>query len=128
MAVPVRPRLVLGCAQLGNLYRARSEEESAAFLEEAWDRGIRQFDTAPHYGLGLSERRLGAFLRDKPRDQFTVSTKVGRLPVPNPEMAWRDDDEGFAVSAALRHGLDPRPKRPRRTGARGRRPRARGAA
>jgi aryl-alcohol dehydrogenase-like predicted oxidoreductase len=72
-----------------------------AILEEAWDAGIRQFDTAPHYGLGLSERRLGAFLRDKPRDQFTVSTKVGRLLVPSPETAWRDDDEGFAVSAAL---------------------------
>jgi aryl-alcohol dehydrogenase-like predicted oxidoreductase len=79
MVGPVSPRLVLGCAQLGNLYRARSEGEAAAILEEAWDAGIRQFDTAPHYGLGLSERRLGAFLRDKPRDQFTVSTKVGRL-------------------------------------------------
>jgi D-threo-aldose 1-dehydrogenase len=45
---------------------------------------MRQFDTAPHYGLGLSEPRLGAFLRDKPRDQFTVSTKVGRLLVPTP--------------------------------------------
>jgi D-threo-aldose 1-dehydrogenase len=106
MAGPVSPRLVLGCAQLGNLYRARSEEEAAAILEEAWDAGIRRFDTAPHYGLGLSERRLGAFLRDKPRDQFTVSTKVGRLLVPSPETAWRDDDEGFAVAAALRRVWD----------------------
>jgi hypothetical protein len=77
MAGPVSPRFVLGCAQLGNLYRARSEEEAAATLEEAWDAGIRQFDTAPHYGLGLSERRLGAFLRDKPRDTRPQRVKVG---------------------------------------------------
>lgn len=69
----------MGCAQLGNLYRARDDEEAAAILEAAWGAGIRQFDTAPHYGLGLSERRLGAFLRGKPRGQFTMSTKVGRL-------------------------------------------------
>ncbi|HYZ57456.1 MAG TPA: aldo/keto reductase [Streptosporangiaceae bacterium] len=106
MAGPLSPRLALGCAQLGNLYRARSEEEAAAILEEAWDAGIRQFDTAPHYGLGLSERRLGAFLHGKPRDQFIVSTKVGRLLVPSPETAWRDDDEGFAVPAALRRVWD----------------------
>jgi D-threo-aldose 1-dehydrogenase len=52
---PLSPRLALGCAQLGNRYRARGEEEVAAILEEAWDAGIRRFDTAPHYGLGLSE-------------------------------------------------------------------------
>jgi aryl-alcohol dehydrogenase-like predicted oxidoreductase len=77
---PLSPRLALGCAQFGNLYRARGEEEAAAILEEAWNAGIRLFDTAPHYGPGLSERRPGAFLRGKPRDQFSVSTKVGRLP------------------------------------------------
>jgi D-threo-aldose 1-dehydrogenase len=103
---PLSPRLALGCAQLGNLYRARGEDEAAAILEEAWSAGIRQFDTAPHYGLGLSERRLGAFLRGKPRDQFSVSTKIGRLLVPSPERAWCDDDEGFAVPAALRRVWD----------------------
>ncbi|HEY6786514.1 MAG TPA: aldo/keto reductase [Trebonia sp.] len=52
MTGPLIPGLALGCAQLGNLYRARSEEEAAAILEEAWNAGIRLFDTAPHYGLG----------------------------------------------------------------------------
>jgi Aldo/keto reductase family len=94
MADPVSPRLALGCAQLGNLYRARSDEEAAAILEEAWDAGIRQFDTAPHYGLGLSERRLGAFPHGKPRDQFTVSTKVGRLLVPSPGTASSRTGQG----------------------------------
>jgi aryl-alcohol dehydrogenase-like predicted oxidoreductase len=92
---PLSPCLALDCAQLGNLYRARGEEEAAAILEEAWNAGIRQFDTAPPYGLGLSERRLGAFLHGKQaRDLFSVSTKVGRLLVPRPERAWCDDDEG----------------------------------
>ncbi len=56
-----------------------SDEQAHAVLEAAWECGIRYFDTAPHYGLGLSERRLGAFLAGKPRDEFVVSTKVGRL-------------------------------------------------
>ena len=54
-------------------------------LDAAWDSGIRYFDTAPHYGLGLSERRLGAFLQTKPRDEYVLSTKVGRLLRPNPD-------------------------------------------
>lgn len=76
--------LAYGAANVGNLHRALSDAEAQAVLAAAWDAGIRSFDTAPHYGLGLSERRLGAFLRDKPREQFTVSTKVGRLLRPNP--------------------------------------------
>ena len=70
--------LSLGCAQLGNLYRAVSDDEAAATVDEAWDLGIRYFDTAPHYGLGLSERRLGAALAGRNRDDYVVSTKVGR--------------------------------------------------
>ena len=54
-------------------------------VDAAWDAGIRYFDTAPHYGLGLSERRLGAALRTRPRDEYVVSTKVGRLLVPSPQ-------------------------------------------
>lgn len=77
-------RLGLGAANLGNLYTAMSDSEAWSVLEAAWDSGIRYFDTAPHYGLGLSERRLGAFLSTKPRDDFVVSTKVGRLLRPNP--------------------------------------------
>lgn len=68
-----------GTAPLGNLYRAISDEAADAILQAAWDGGIRYFDTAPLYGLGLSETRLNRFLRDKPRDEYILSTKVGRL-------------------------------------------------
>ena len=73
------PRLGYGAANVGNLYRALTDDAAWQILQAAWENGVRYFDTAPHYGLGLSERRLGAFLATKPRDQFIVSTKVGRL-------------------------------------------------
>jgi len=96
-----------GAANLGNLHRALSDDEATAILEAAWDCDIRHFDTAPHYGLGLSERRLGAFLRDKPRDQYTLSTKVGRLLRPNPGGAGElDVANDFHVSATLRREWD----------------------
>ena len=68
-----------GTAPLGNLYRAISDAEADAILDAAWAGGIRYFDTAPLYGFGLSETRLNRFLRDKPRDEYVLSTKVGRL-------------------------------------------------
>lgn len=68
-----------GTAPLGNLYRAISDAEARATLDAAWAGGIRYFDTAPLYGLGLSETRLNPFLRDKPRDDYVLSTKIGRL-------------------------------------------------
>lgn len=71
--------LGFGCAPIGNLYRAHSEDEAQKTLEAAWKVGIRYFDTAPLYGLGLSETRLNHFLRGKPREDYVVSTKVGRL-------------------------------------------------
>lgn len=77
-------RLGYGAANLGNFHRELTDEESWAILEAAWEVGIRYFDTAPHYGLGLSEVRLGEFLRTKPRAEFVISTKVGRLIRPNP--------------------------------------------
>jgi D-threo-aldose 1-dehydrogenase len=67
-------------------------------VDAAWDGGIRTFDTAPHYGLGLSERRLGGALRHRPRDQYVISTKVGRLLRPGSPPYGRDPD-GFAVPA-----------------------------
>lgn len=79
------PALGYGAANIGNLFRPLSDDESWAILEAAWDSGIRYFDTAPHYGLGLSERRLGAFLQTKPREEYVLSTKVGRLLRPNPD-------------------------------------------
>ena len=68
-----------GTAPLGNLYRAIPDEAAHAILEAAWAGGIRYFDTAPLYGLGLSETRLNRFLRNKPRNEYVLSTKVGRL-------------------------------------------------
>ena len=100
-------RLGYGAADVGNLYRAMSDAEARAVLEAAWESGVRYFDTAPHYGLGLSERRLGSFLATKPREQFRVSTKAGRLLRPSPETAARQDDaHGFAVPASLRRVWD----------------------
>jgi len=74
----------LGTAPLGNLYHAISDAEADAILATAWDAGIRYYDTAPLYGFGLSEARLNRFLRDKPRDAYTLSTKVGRILQPCP--------------------------------------------
>jgi D-threo-aldose 1-dehydrogenase len=71
--------LGFGAAPLGNLFRAISEDEAQAVLQAAWDAGVRYFDTAPLYGLGLSETRINRFLRGKPRDDYVISTKVGRL-------------------------------------------------
>jgi D-threo-aldose 1-dehydrogenase len=73
-----------GASTAGNIWRVRRDEDVAASLAAAWDRGIRYYDTAPHYGLGLSERRVGTALRDRPRDEYLLSTKVGRLLEPNP--------------------------------------------
>jgi len=70
--------LGFGSAPLGNLYRAISDAAARAILNAAWECGIRYFDTAPLYGYGLSETRLGQFLRGKPRDDYVLSTKVGR--------------------------------------------------
>lgn len=100
-------RLGYGAANVGNLYRAMTDDDAWAVLEAAWESGIRHFDTAPHYGLGLSECRLGAFLATKARADYVVSTKVGRLLRPSPETADRlDDANQFAVPASLRRVWD----------------------
>jgi D-threo-aldose 1-dehydrogenase len=72
-------RLGLGTAPLAGLYRAVSEEDALPVIEAAWDSGIRFFDTAPLYGYGNAEVRTGKVLRRKPRQKFTLATKVGRL-------------------------------------------------
>ncbi|MFF1398089.1 aldo/keto reductase [Streptomyces sp. NPDC058287] len=71
--------LGFGTAPLGNMFRSIPDEEAAATVEAAWDHGIRYFDTAPFYGAGLSELRLGEVLADRPRDEYVLSTKVGRV-------------------------------------------------
>jgi D-threo-aldose 1-dehydrogenase len=95
----------IGTAQFGNLFRETTDAESVDAVESAWARGVRYFDTAPHYGLGLAETRLGLALAGRPRDQFVVSTKVGRLLVPSPETA-HEQDAGFVVPASTRRVWD----------------------
>ena len=75
--------LGLGGTGLGDMYHATSDAAAHATVDAAWDAGIRYFDTAPHYGAGLSEHRFGQALRRRPRDAYTLSTKVGRLLVPH---------------------------------------------
>lgn len=90
----------LGCADLGNLYAPLTDADARAVLDAAWDAGVRLFDTAPHYGLGLSERRLGGFLAGRPRGSYTLSTKVGRLLRPVTGAGGATDlAHGFAVPA-----------------------------
>src|SRR5690606_37420468 len=76
-------RIGFGGAPIGDLKRAPSDADAHALLQRAWDAGIRYFDTAPMYGNGLSERRIGDFLRDKPRDDYVLSSEVGRMLVPD---------------------------------------------
>ncbi|AXH36422.1 aldo/keto reductase [Humibacter sp. BT305] len=99
--------LGLGTAQFGNLFRETTDEESAEAYSAALAGGIRYVDTAPHYGLGLSERRLGDILRRTgTRDAIALSSKVGKLLVDSPETAHRQDDEGFVVLASVRRAWD----------------------
>jgi len=73
-----------GGAPIGDMFTPCDAAAARETLATAWDHGIRHFDTAPHYGAGLSEQRMGAFLSDKPRDAYFLSTKVGRLLDPDP--------------------------------------------
>jgi D-threo-aldose 1-dehydrogenase len=98
--------LGFGAAALGNLYAPVSDEDARAAVDAAWAGGLRYFDTAPHYGLGLSERRLGEALRDRPREELVVSTKVGRLLVPNPRPTGDDMANLFAVPDDLTRRRD----------------------
>jgi D-threo-aldose 1-dehydrogenase len=82
--------LGFGGASIGNLYTRTDDDAARGAVDAAWEGGVRYFDTAPHYGLGLSERRLGNALTDRPRADFTVSTKVGRLLVHNPSPSGSD--------------------------------------
>ncbi|MFB6783031.1 aldo/keto reductase [Streptomyces sp. NPDC056352] len=82
--------LGFGTAPLGNMFRAIPDEEAAATVEAAWDQGIRYYDTAPFYGAGLAEERLGEVLSTKLRDSYVLSTKVGRVILDEHETAARD--------------------------------------
>lgn len=80
----------LGCSGIANLYVEVSELNATALLDHAWQRGIRYFDAAPHYGRGRAEERLGAYLSAKPRESYVVSTKVGRVLRPGPKLTEAD--------------------------------------
>jgi D-threo-aldose 1-dehydrogenase len=118
-ALPVRPlgrsgvavtEISFGGAAIGNLFTAVTDDDARAAVDAAWDGGVRYFDTAPHYGLGLSERRLGAALRDRPRGDYVISTKVGRLlepaPSTSPTAGGGRDAEGFDVPGNLVRRFD----------------------
>jgi D-threo-aldose 1-dehydrogenase len=98
--------LSFGGAGIGNLYTAVRDADAHATVAAAWERGIRAFDTAPHYGLGLSERRLGAALRNYARGDYVISTKVGRILEPVDRVAGDDLANGFAVPATHRRRWD----------------------
>ncbi len=105
--------VAFGCASIGNLYRETTDTEVRAVLDTAWAGGIRYFDTAPHYGRGLSEQRLGTFLAGMPRDNYVISTKVGRMLSPGMQHSEQDgfinplpndvcyDYSGDGIEAAL---------------------------
>ncbi|WP_282028246.1 aldo/keto reductase [Paracoccus marcusii] len=110
-------RIAFGCASIGNLYREVAEEDAQQVLQAAWDAGIRYFDTAPHYGRGLSEQRLGRFLTG--RTGAVLSTKVGRVltpaaaPIPEADSYVRPaqndvhyDYSGDGIEESLEQSLD----------------------
>ena len=88
-----------GGAPIGNLAQPVTPDQARLAVEAAWDTGQRYFDVAPHYGLGLAEQRLGEALAGKPREDYVVSTKVGRPLVETDQE--RLDTEGFAVTSSL---------------------------
>jgi D-threo-aldose 1-dehydrogenase len=99
-------RLALGTAPIGGLYEAVEDETARSVVDRAWELGLRYFDTAPLYGVGLAERRLGAALSGRPREEFVVSTKVGRLLQPG-RSEWHGAPElvdyfDFSYDAARR--------------------------
>ncbi len=135
--LPISP-LGLGGTALGNMFRATDDATADATVDAAWDAGVRLFDTAPLYGHGLSELRLGRALARRPRDEFVLSTKVGRLlepgagaettfvdlPAVHPEFDYsRDADPSIAraESRAARPRPGRRGARPRSRRSRGRR-------
>ena len=98
--------LGFGTAPLGNMFRDIPDDEARATVDAAWNDGIRYFDTAPLYGAGLAELRLGEALAERPRADYVISTKVGRLILDEKEdVSARDQGEKGGLFA---HGRDNR--------------------
>lgn len=103
----VPAKLGFGGAAIGNLYRPVGDDAARATIDAAWDRGIRRFDTAPHYGFGLSERRLGDALADLDPGQVAfVSTKAGRVLRPAPERDLSTERQGFVSPEPVESAFD----------------------
>jgi len=96
--------LGLGSAPMGGLYSPTSYAEAQAATEAAWDHGIRYFDTAPYYGYTRSERRLGALLSDRERESYVISTKAGRLMVPDESVS--EEENGWVRPLPFRPTYD----------------------
>lgn len=97
-----------GAAPIGNFLRAISEQDSAAMINRAWDAGMRYFDTAPYYGHGLSEARLGHNLRWRPRGDFVISSKVGRVlkPALRKDIDFKPWVDGLPFKCAYDYSYD----------------------
>src|SRR5215471_12287918 len=92
-------KLGFGAAPLGNMFRDIPDAEALATVEAAWNDGIRYFDAAPFYGAGLAEIRIGQALAGKPRREYAISTKVGRIVLDEIEQTPRDNGEKGSVFA-----------------------------
>jgi D-threo-aldose 1-dehydrogenase len=100
-------RLGLGLASIGGLFAPVPEEQALATVDRAWELGVRLFDTAPVYGYGESERRAGASLRNRPRAEFVLCTKVGRLIEPggqDTQPIWVDPPAGVGPRLDYSYG------------------------
>jgi D-threo-aldose 1-dehydrogenase len=101
---PSGARLGLGGAPLGNLFARVDDADASALLGAAWADGCRSFDTAPHYGHGLSERRIGDALRPRLHDGWVLSSKVGRLLTPDATVP--DEQHGYVKGLPFRQHWD----------------------
>lgn len=100
-------KLGFGAASIGNLYRAVPDDQAFEVVRQAWDAGMRYFDTAPHYGFGLSEKRLGAALAElDPQATAIISTKVGRTLAPRPEADLSEVRQGFVTPEPFESEFD----------------------
>jgi len=95
-------KLGFGAAPLGNVFRDIPIDEALGTVEAAWADGIRYFDNAPFYGAGLAELRMGEALAGKPRDQYVISTKVGRIVLD--DVGSAEDRDFGEKSGVFQHG------------------------
>lgn len=98
-------RFGIGGTQVGSNHVPTPADQAAGIMQAAWDEGVRYFDTSPWYGLGLSERRFGVFFDGKPRDEFIISTKIGRVLVPDAKVGGTKVGN-WMLTPPMRHEYD----------------------